>query len=240
MEVRFGILLRSYAANQQQTEEVVRRSALSVKHTQNIKRITKTVILIPSDYDCGIAKELKKKTLHYDKNQVMQAPGHHSSQVLNYGIDRLKKDGITHAIIISHKAISYLDDNIIKKILTAINYGAHIIGISVNELEQYVEKGRVQNTFAIWNIKTLKSVGGFTSKTGVEEISPSIKIIKKLKRPCIAVIKPEVNTELNLRKHGGKERHTEVMITKEREQNKEIEKENITSEFLTKSILLTI
>ncbi len=247
MSKKYGLLLRSYAKKACDAEDVAERAMMSVirgyyHHTNDgADTFEQIVVLVPRDYDCGdtagiIRKELEKEGLT-DRAIVLAPQGHHSCGVLNAGIELLEGEGIERAVIISNKTITALTNQAMNAVSIAFEHGAKVVGVGVDELEEIVRAGRVQNTFAVWDIKALMEVGGFDSDGGVEEIVPSIRLVRKYGQ-CIAVLVPSETSTLNIRKSpDGEARHKEVMDTKLARQQTEADRLGADLSILTDGLM---
>ncbi len=224
MSAKIGLLLRSYAKESSDAEDVAKRAIKSVKNAYHLfdesgnHIFEQIVVLVPRDYDCGdTALLIREKLLQErltDRTVVSSPQGHHSCGVLNAGIEILESEGVGYAVIISNKAIAALNHSVMRAIAAAFEEGAKVVGVAVDELQDVVIAGRVQNTFAAWDIQTLIDVGGFDSENGEEEIAPSIQLVRKYGQ-CIAALVPSEVIVLDIRKSpDGVARHHEVMTTK--------------------------
>ena len=232
-EKKIGLLLRSYARNAEDVPGVVDRAVKSIRHASGLRDkngeqiFTSIVVLIPREYDCGftgraILRQLET-SLILRMVAVFEVAGHHSCGGLNHGIKLLGDIGIDCAVIISNKAINALTVRNMNAMLEAFDKGAKVVGVGVDELQNAVLDGRIQNTFAGWDIKALGEVGGFDSEIGVEEIAPTVRMIRKY-GPCIATIDPGVMPALDIRKTAdGEARHAMVMNTKIERQVAEVQ-----------------
>ena len=166
----------------------------------------------------------------------MSVAGYHSCEVLNAGIEKLHELNVDITIILSNKAVEYINNCTLVSIGEAFDSGAKIVGVAVDELKEGVCKGFVQNTFTAWNSDDLRSVGGFDSKIDVEEVAPSIKMIRKFGK-CIAILVPPSQV-LEVRSSGdGQDRHSEVMQNKINNQDLEVQRLGVERSFLTDGIL---
>lgn len=246
----FGVILRSYAKNSEEVPAVVARAVRSIKHIwsvrdKNDRHIFKSVVVVvPKDYDCGLtAKAVRMALPPYDpffefNSMVIEPKGHHSCEALNEGVSVLYEQGIDYVEIVSNKAIGAMTHANCYLMLEAFRRGAKVVGVATDELADIVKAGRVQNTFAGWEVKALLEVGGFDSQTGVEEIAPSVRLIQKY-GPCIGVIAPAEMPALDIRKSAdGVARHNEVMTTKNSRQCDECDRMGVDFEFIKQGILV--
>ncbi|OGN05642.1 MAG: hypothetical protein A2831_00460 [Candidatus Yanofskybacteria bacterium RIFCSPHIGHO2_01_FULL_44_17] len=155
--------------------------------------------------------------------------------VLNDGIALQYARGLTHSLILSWEAASYVDAILLKKMRAAVRSGALAVGVALPEIAEFVREGSIMNTLALWDIKALTEVGGFDphdikprcadhygeSNAGVGEFIPLLKMREYHKRPVLAVLevsaqgKIEVQserTELQRKKLESKQRRINGML----------------------------
>ncbi len=120
--------------------------------------------------------------------------------ILNAGL-RLQADkGVTHTMILSKEAVSYLTPSTFAKMLAAFGKGAMVAGVHMpRELGNSVLEGRIANTCAVWDVEALLLSGCFDPYSrslangeaerpaGVEEIIPLIRLVRHYGK-CIAPI----------------------------------------------------
>lgn len=219
---KIGLLLRSYAKNPEDVPGVVTRAVKSIRHASSLRDengeqiFTSIIVLIPREYDRGytgraILRQLETSLILH-MVAVFEVAGHHSCGVLNHGIKLLDDIGIDFAVIVSNKAIEALTADKVEAMLEAFDKGAKVVGVAVDELGDGVIEGRIQNTLSGWDVKALLKVGGFDSEIGVEEISPTVRLVREY-GPCIAPLVPHNAAPLDIRE-GGEVRHSEVIETK--------------------------
>ncbi len=120
---------------------------------------------VMSDFG-GTAAALKE---HFDLNNGPGTPtniinctqGDMNCVILNRAVMRLAAAGFDYVLMFSPDVYSYLTQEVVEKMLQAICDGALVTGVAINEMQQNVLSGFVQNTFAIWSIEHLMAVGGF-------------------------------------------------------------------------------
>lgn len=228
-----GLLLRSYAKKSEDVPEVVSRAIKSIKqaqslfNTENDLMLSPVLVLVPSDRDCGLtvgAITLALADCSFENVFVVSASGNASSEVLNYGVEILTTFGIRHVVILSNKAIDTLTVPVLENILSFLNMGIKYVGVATGSLKDIVAKGRIQNTCAAWEMEALQKVGGFDSEIGVEEIAPTIRLIRRY-GPCGAIVFPQEETSLDIRKSAeGASSHAKIMDTKISRQKSECER----------------
>lgn len=245
---KVGLLLRSYAKKPEDVSSVVARAVKSVTNASGLldsdgdELFQAVIVLVPRDYDCGkTAKAIQKEFKLFEDYAVstiaIEASGHHSCGALNAGITIYDLDSFDYAVIVSNKAIEALTTDTMDAMLRAFDCGAKVVGVVVDELRDVVLEGRIQNTFAGWDIRSLQEVGGFDSEKGVEEIAPTVRLIQKY-GPCISVLDPKEKPALDIRKSAdGKARHDEVMTTKLERQKQEVERVGASFDFIRSGIM---
>lgn len=244
-ERSYGILLRVYTPK---AEEVPDRVERALKHAQQIKKVQekfpalrRASFIVPQDYDCGqtaetLLKRFNDEGMSHDVT-VSTSSGHHSCEVLNYGLADLRYDiTITHGLIVSGKAMPYLTVENLRKIDDVLESGAMVAGLATDELRDIVLSGRIQNTFAAWDIHALRGIGGFDSRGGVEEIAPLIRLAREYGK-CIAPIDVDYGTLDIHKSQTANARHEEVMRTKLERQLEECKRLNSDFEFIRNAIM---
>lgn len=235
---KIGILFRSYAKTSELLPEVEKRALKSARIACGLGR---TYFCVPVEYDCGKTAGCLRELFARNSldASVLECVGHHSAGSLNAAVNSIFTDGLTHVAIISNKAVNYLTAEAMAMANEAFMDGAKVVGFAIDELAEIVREGRIQNTFAIWNIEGLMmlDVPGFNSETGVEEIALSVRLIRKY-GPCIAVLIPS-SGKLDVRQSkDGEERHKEVMETKFRRQFEEAQRVGADFDFIKVGIML--
>lgn len=245
---KIGLLLRSYAKNPEDVPGVVARAVKSIRHASGLcdkngeQVFTSIIVLIPREYDRGytgraILRQLETSLILH-MVAVFEVAGHHSCGVLNHGIKLLDDIGIDFAAIVSNKAIEALTVDNVEAMLEAFDKGAKVVGVAVaDELQNAVLDGRIQNTFAGWDIKALREIGGFDSEIGIEEIAPTVRMIHKY-GPCIATILPGSMPVLDIRRTAdGEARHAAVMNTKIERQVAEVQRLDVDFSFIKSGVM---
>lgn len=228
------------------SEEVPDRVERSLKHAHQIEVVReeflalhRALFLVPQDHDCGqTAEALSQRfaTEGFGFAEVHAFSGHHSCEVLNEGLRALAGD-TTHAIIVSGKALSpYLNVSSLLAIDQAFMDGAKVAGLATDELRDIVRAGRIQNTFAAWDIEALLDQYAFDSKEGVEEIAPLIRLARKFGR-CIVPINVDGGALDIHSSETATARHKEVMATKIARQTAECERLGSNFEFIRNAIM---
>lgn len=228
---KVGALLRCFARTPEQVDGAVAQTISSVHTMLKVKVgddpfVRRVEILVPldqsyGDCDCGqTSGKLRDAVLtsgleHVYVNEVSH--GDIFVGVLNYGIAKLLRAGCDYGVILSKEAEAYFTAEAAQELVTAIEGGAKVTGIALNELTESVMQGRIANTFAMWDLMALMQVGGFDWRSakpkkdsvivtraqtwdakkglsaydlaGVEEIVPMIRMVRTF-GPCIAPVLP--------------------------------------------------
>ena len=239
----YGVLLRVYTPKPEEVEGRVERA---IKHIRQILAVSKefpalrrVMILVPLDHDCKQTCQALLDRLELDglsdHVEVYMPPGYHSCEVLNWGLAELSTN-ISHALIVSGKAVQYLTRDAMLAIDKAFDGGAKVAGLAVDELRCMVLDGRIQNTFATWDIRALIQSGKFDSMVDVEEIAVLIRLARTFGK-CIAPI-DVVSDSLDL--HGtptSRKRHEDVMRMKTGKQREECTRLGADFGFIQRSVM---
>lgn len=210
-----GLLFRSYAKKPEGVDEVVTRAVESARRAE-AEGVKNVIFIVPTDYDCGVTPS---RLLEEGLN-VLEARGHHSSGVLNAGLELLKVYGVKYAGIVSNKAVGMLNASLLQVAEQFLDSGEFCVGLQIQELED-VQEIPITNTCAFWNIDKLLSVGGFDSETGVEEITALVRLMCKFGHGTTSVVATG-GEKLNVRKSAdGQARHSVVKETKRVRQESE-------------------
>lgn len=228
----YCVALRVYTSKFEEVDDRVERA---LKHVRQILKVSEefptlfsVVLIVPNDYDCGhtyralLERFGTEKLL--EKVALCTPGGHHSCDVLNYGMSVAAVDS-SHVLIISGKAMSYLTVSAMRAIDEAFADGAKVAGLAVDELRDIVLAGRIQNTFAAWDLEALNAVGIFDSSSGVEEIAPLVRLVRQFGK-CIAPINVATGKLDVLSSETALARHREVMTTKLARQQEELARVN--------------
>lgn len=212
-EIRIGALLRAYSPKLEGIHNLIGGLSGAVQKLRDVY-IHDVQIGIWADRDnpaadCGQTFEILFNTIrmlptfsntraHETKN------GDLFVTVLNDGLNLQQARGLTHSLILSWEAASYIDLALINKMKQAVCDGALAIGVAIPEISEFVCRGAIMNTLALWDIKELLDIGGFDSRdtkprhadhyaesnAGVGEFIPLFKMAERYKRPIYAVVKP--------------------------------------------------
>lgn len=228
---RIGALLRCFAMKDELVPNAVTQTMSSVERMQSIavggrRVISRIEILVPSDpsyveCDCGMTVRALRKEIDARGlkdvfvNKVKY--GDLFVGILNYGVGKLLRAGCDYGLILSKEAESYYTQETVEDLLLALENGARVAGVAINELTESIMQGRIANTFAVWHLMSLVQKGIFDERNakvsrdapitsraqswdaekqfwhydlaGVEEIIPLIKIVRTF-GACIAPILP--------------------------------------------------
>lgn len=226
----YGVLLRVYTPKPEEVADRVERALKHVHHVFDVAKefpaLHRVVLVVPRDYDCGLTYQALSKRIDAEGLSslvsMLTPTGHHSCEALNFGLTAAHLES-SHALIVSGKAMSYLTLSVLRAFDEAFACGAKVVGLAVDELHDIVLEGRIQNTFAAWDIKALQQVGDFDSKGGVEEIAPLVRLIREFGQ-CIAPIDTVAGTLEVLKSETARARHEEVMTTKLVRQQAELDR----------------
>ncbi len=249
---RVGLLIRAYNKKGKPQEDIDKDIARAVKNAQKALNVTvgghpvftRIIFLVPIDHDYGGTYSLLRTGFAQagigEEVDVIEVHGHHSREALNQGLRELAMGGVEYrevaledceqyGVVVSGKAIDYVKPATMKAMFEAFALGAKVVGVATDELAEIVGKGRIQNTFAGWDLGALFALepSGFDSLDGVEEYAPAARLVRKHGR-CIAVLEPSNLPKLDIRNNpDGKARHAEVMNTKSARQLAEAERTGI-------------
>lgn len=240
-----SIGLRGYAAEEAQVEDVAERLYRSATQAHELG-FGRTIILVPRDKDCGKTILTLGYLLAGIPSVAIHSPGgNENSDVLNEGLRFSQTDGRKHFFVMSNKAVKYLTKENVRKILVAFHEGALVAGLTLRddtipddaEDELYIDtlRGFLLNTFCAWDLAALLGVGGFDSQIGVEEVAPSVRLIKK-NGPCLAPIFPtdQVGISVSALRAG---HHRNVLTTKMKRQFTEMVRVGGSPELIKNGIL---
>lgn len=243
-DLKMGALVRSFAKSNTQVTEVVARAVATAAKLRNLKFgdsyiFADILFVVPTDFDCGKTAEALRKEFTapgYYRVRVLETKGHHSCGALNKGVHKLKTLGMQYVVILSNKAVDYVDGTTMDKVENALGKGMDVVGVSIPGLSDIAENP-IQNTFAAWNIGTLLSVGGFDCETGVEEVAPIVHIMQK-SGTTVGLIKGQRDAKLNIRQSAdGQARHEEVKNTKQLRQEEEAVRLGVTLDWVKNNIV---
>lgn len=173
------------------------------------------------DHDCGKTVESLKQVAEggifsFSVNEVKT--GDLYCSVLNEGFFYQIRGGMDYTMNLSHGVLSYVTEENVAAMLGALEEGALVTGLAINEFEESILQGRILNTCSIWENKSWTKVGGYAVRsrqprkddrsfgwlrdtpdggknewsyaTGVEEMIPLINLVRD-NGPCLAPIMPK-------------------------------------------------
>lgn len=223
---RFGLLLRTFATRAEDVPKRVQAIEQMVARALDLKIFARIDVLVwadkrHSDSDCGHTFEAltKSNVLSQHRSSVRIhnfEKGDPFCGILNYGVALQMEDRVAYTMVASTEALDYLTEGNLNKMLEALEKGALVTGVALNELTESVLAGRLTNTLCIWKNRELVSVSGFDLRAekptndkvarymrglspegqevyyhlaGVEEVIPLARIVER-HGPCIAPILP--------------------------------------------------
>ncbi len=176
---KIGLLLRVFAAREELVAGQVEKTIEAVRHASLLHNYGKTVfsrvdILVPrddrfEDSDCGKTVDALWTVIPV----AFPAPlpfvvsirpiwhGDIFCSVLNRGVAIQMREGMDYSAILSAQVASYLDYETFDAVICALEDGAKVAGVALEELTESIRKGRIANTFAVWDNVALMTVGGF-------------------------------------------------------------------------------
>lgn len=170
---RFGLILRVFAPKAELVPNYVAqvKKAIDIAMSVSIggkQLFSQTDVLVSSDkrftdVDCGETAPALRETLKecaYLKVREVNY-GDIFCGLLNYGITIQLRNRIDYSCILSIQVASYLNNETVLAIIAAIEAGAKVVGVALEELQDSILQGRIANTFAVWDNIELMSVGGF-------------------------------------------------------------------------------
>src|SRR3989344_2601347 len=203
------VLVRSFAKTPEQLSEVVERAVETARYLKPVDLIDRICFLVPTDHDFGGTAEALRDILPGDV-MVLTAPGYHSGEALSKGLEAIYSVGASHALVLSGKATSYINNGVVTRAADAFALSAKVVGVNLIELEE-VHVMPIENTACFWDLEALRRVGWFDSKIGVEEVSAIARISQKHAKKCVTLI-PGASGYLNIAK-SREGRHKEVVDT---------------------------
>ena len=226
---RVGLILRAYAPKPNLVEktvnqviEVARR--LYPLEIQGCRVFSRMDVMIASDrrcvdFDCGLTADAlrqKDEVILFQVTEVKE--GDLYCGLLNAGFYNQIRDGIDYTMNLSHGVLSYITPENMGAMLQALERGARVTGLALNEFAESILEGRILDTCDIWHCESWMRVGGYDIRgaqprpndrswgwvrdmpdgeekdwsyttAGVEEMIPLINLVR-LFGPCIAPVRP--------------------------------------------------
>lgn len=228
---RIGAILRIFATKAVDVQkrvdmarETVRR--LLAANANGLRIVDQIEIVIWTDprfpdADCGETLGAMRQEFGSDADVVVSECKHGDlfCGLLNRACADLYARGMTHALIISPDASGYISDETLTEMVNVASVdGIKVTGVAIEELQQSVCDGRVANTFALWDIASLLTVGGFDLRAakvidpaaapryfhykgkdevlqGVEEVLTLVRLVETFGGQPIGVVLPRGNGE---------------------------------------------
>jgi len=196
------------------------------------ERSRDAVLALKGDYSCAfLAPGADVVGMHEriaerlgDSVMTFSHDGDANSEALTCCIQELSELGFGRVVIASNKAADFITDPVMDGAEFLFGMGCRAVGVALPELSEFVYSGCLQNTFALWDIKSLLELDppGFDSKIGVEEISVLIRMFRA-HGPCIGVVEiGNLSGELDVRTSTeAREHHSRIMATKQERHDKE-------------------
>lgn len=225
---RVGLLLRVFANKPEYVPDRVKEMREMVSRALAIKldgravfhRIDIAVWADPryNDSDCGETTVAMRDAFKDERAVTVSAykQGDLFCGILNWGVANQMRHGVSHTLIASTQVFDHMNQGNVEALLQAAGNSALAAGIATHELTELVLRGRIANTFGLWDNSALMSVGGFDLRAkkpiddrealyvrgwsseagevyyhlaGVEEVIPLARMVAA-HGPCIAPILP--------------------------------------------------
>lgn len=277
--IKIGLNLRVYAPKPELVEKVVADTMAVVERASTMELFGRPVIeyvnlLVQSDKrfvdcDCG-------KTVAALEHEIGGRANHVNGLIVglveftsgdlyvganNEGVQYCEGAGMTHAMFLSAGLLDYFVPANMALVIEALECGALATGVAMEPFVDSVMAGRLLDTFDVWQIQSLKSVGGFDllaaqprkseikgisqlyykegndwvyTYAGVEEMVPLIRLVRKY-GTCIAPIMPAVKGEWKISDDPEvRERERKKILSKEGRQKRVSDVEGVSLNFLAK------
>ena len=172
----FGLMARVYAKNPDDVSKRVSMIKMMIERALAIEFLgvppmfSRIDLLVPTDerysYDCGETAPALRKMIEENQwgDRVVVTEIDHGDQfcgVLNQGMAQQLKSGMKYSMVISPEASSYMNTETMVAMLEQLANGALVVGLAINELTGSIKDGEITNTFAIYHLDSLLSLGGF-------------------------------------------------------------------------------
>lgn len=198
------------------------------------------------DVDCGLTGLALREVFKQIKNDANWFRIRNTTQglfcgTLNETIVRQAREGCTHSLVVSSGCLSYITEENLGKLIEAAKEGALATGLAIEALSESIMAGRLANTFAMWQIDELLTLGGFDLRAenarvgdlsqrylrgrtpegadayyplaGVEEIIPLIRLVGEHGK-CIKPVIPTSGLWKAPEDEEGYKRHVAKLATK--------------------------
>lgn len=169
MTPKIGLILRVFSPKVEQVANNVALVRGMVEKAIEVSVFDRIDILIPADSrfddsDCGKTAPALRKEFSGASDLIFISEvtrGDIFCGLLNYGVAFQSRHGIDYSMIMSFGVQSYATPETFSAMLKAVEDGALVVGVAVDELSESIIDGRIANTFAMWHNISLLSVGGF-------------------------------------------------------------------------------
>lgn len=236
-----GLVLRVFATNPADVENRVRMTRQCVQRAANIKVFGRPLfsridVLVWTDErfhqtdpcsgelkmvaDCGqTAAALRAEFKDTSDVTVSEFNrGDMFCEMLNYALAMQATRKCRYTMVISPDAFEYVNTATMELIIEKASMGAKAVGVALNELTDSILRGRLANTYCMWETVSLLQVGGFDLRAskprndqeatfvkswsrekdetvyyhqaGVEEVIPLARLVDTFGK-CIAAIEPQ-------------------------------------------------
>ena len=244
---RIGAVFRSYSKTPEGVDEVVDRAVKSARRAVQVSMLSRILFMVSAEQDCGqTAKRLSVAVADEGiRAVVMEARGDPNSTMLNTAARLLLDDETPYALFLSNKAIEFLTEDLISRMMNEMRAKVRVVGVRIEDLADVAEMP-IQNTFALWHIPSLIIAGGFDSKIGVEEVAPIARIARRdghsllgWRRPVAMVVRPAEHTRLQIRISAeGRAHHAQVKSSKRERQEQEAARLGVSLEWVNRHIVI--
>lgn len=229
---KIGLVLRPFAASPNNViktvddtmDTIVRAKSLTVKGLNVFSRIDIVVTMDKRfpDHDCGETARVLKN-IGADRLgdvHVHEVPvGDLFGGVIRHAFFRQIFGGIDYTMLLSTGVRSYITGENMRLMLEALEKGARVTGLAIDEFADSIMEGRLLDTCDLWHLESWMLAGGHSVRgdqpmltdrigwvnggegsdgidgsfhyvsAGVEEMFPLVNMVK-LFGPCIAPIRP--------------------------------------------------
>lgn len=193
MKDSIGVIIRCFSKTPDQVDaqvEAVRKTIEKINHLRIPEAgFFKIDVVIPVnqdfvDVDCGFTKpavvEMLKEQNYQLDVMVKTTAADLFCGLLNRAMYTQAILGCSHSLVLSTGCNEYItDENIGAMISACFRDGALVSGLALPELEDSILKGAIANTFALWNIASLMTIGGFDLRAAnalkVDKLQPYLR-----------------------------------------------------------------
>ena len=172
--MKIGVVLRAFAregvsssVTLEQVGQVLSRTN-SLCHDEQLRMESYMVdVVIPVnaahiDHDNGKTAKLLGSGLPFHCNfRIFTSQADLFSGIVNQAMARQLRDGCTHSLCISSSCASFITPKNLWALCYACENGAKAAGLILPGMEKFIGEGCLTNTFAMWELIPLFTVGGF-------------------------------------------------------------------------------